>query len=229
LYTTNCAYCHGEDARGGENGGTNILRADVLMRDKFGELLAPFLRDGLSEPAGHKFTFTADQAREVAEFIHNFGMNSRDPGRMRPPDVAVGNAQAGETYFGAHCGSCHKATGDMKGIATRITNIRQLQQTWLMPALYNSRGGGQMLGANVPPLTVTVTPPGGAKVDGRLIRLDDFIVTLTTADGTQRTFRRDGGEPKVEVHNPLQGHLNLLPQYADADIHNVTAYLATLK
>ena len=81
----------------------------------------------------------------------------------------------------------------------------------------------------VPPTTVTVTLPSGEKVEGTLDRIDDFVVSLTTADGTRRSFRTDGDTPKVEIHDPLQPHRELLRTYTDADIHNVTAYLVTLK
>ena len=91
------------------------------------------------------------------------------------------------------------------------------------------RGGRGRLAVNVPPTTVTVTPASGPKVEGRLVRIDDFIVTLAIADGTQRTFRRDGDTPKVEIHDPLQPHRDLLPIYTDKDIHNLTAYLVTVK
>ena len=76
---------------------------------------------------------------------------------------------------------------------------------------------------------VTVTLPDGQKADGRLGRIDDFIVTLTQSDGAARSFRRDGNTPKVEVHDPLQPHNDLLRVYSDKDIHDVTAYLATIK
>ena len=56
-----------------------------------------------------------------------------------------------------------------------------------------------------------MTPASGQKAEGRLVRIDDFIVTLTDADGTQRTFRRDGDTPKVEIHDPLKPHRDLLP------------------
>ena len=68
------------------------------------------------------------------------------------------------------------------------------------------RGGRGGSSFNVPPTTVTVTPASGEKVNGRLVRIDDFIVILTDSDGTQRTFRRDGDIPKVEIHDPLQPH-----------------------
>ena len=34
---------------------------------------------------------------------------------------------------------------------------------------------------------------------------------------------------RVEVHDPLEQHLKLLRQYSDADMHNILAYLETLK
>jgi mono/diheme cytochrome c family protein len=137
----------------------------------------------------------------------------------------VGNAAAGEKYFAAHCGSCHSATGDLKGIASKIGDDKQLQQTWLMPG--GGRGGRGPV--NISPVTVTVTLPSGEKVNGRLIRIDDFIVTLGDADGGQRTFARNGETPKVEIHDPVAAHRQMLPTYSDKDIHDVTAYLVTLK
>ena len=79
------------------------------------------------------------------------------------------------------------------------------------------------------PITATVTFRSGQKFEGQLIRADEFIIALALEDGTSRSFRRDGEAPKVEIHNPREGHLNLLPVYTDKDIHDVTAYLVTLK
>lgn len=81
----------------------------------------------------------------------------------------------------------------------------------------------------VPPTTVKVTLASGTVVEGKLDRIDDFEVSLVEADGTHRMYGRNGNVPKVEVIDPLQAHLNLLSKYTDDDIHNVTAYLVTLK
>jgi len=78
-------------------------------------------------------------------------------------------------------------------------------------------------------VTVTVTEPSGEKVEGRLARIDDFLVTVGLADGTVRTFRREGDVPKVDVHDPMKPHQDLLAIYTDKDIHDLTAYLVTLK
>jgi hypothetical protein len=89
--------------------------------------------------------------------------------------------------------------------------------------------GGRGAGGGVKPNTVTVTPASGQKVEGRLIRIDDFIVTLADSDEVQHTYRRDGDQPKVEIHETLAPHKQLLTQYTDADIHNLTSYLVTVK
>jgi cytochrome c oxidase cbb3-type subunit 3 len=76
---------------------------------------------------------------------------------------------------------------------------------------------------------VTVTPASGPAVEGPLVQLDDFLVSLTMPDGSEQTFRRDGNVPKVEVKDPMQGHKTLLDTMKNKDMHDVTAYLETLK
>jgi len=225
-YQTNCAYCHGDDARGGENGGNNLLRSEHLMKDKNGETLGRYLQSVKDNE--HKFTFAAGQVSDVAAFVHSFRVSSRDVGRMRPSTIVVGDARAGEVYFKSHCGSCHSPTGDLKGVASRFADPRTLQQTWLLPVVIGGRGAVAPP-SNAPAVTVTVTLASGEKVEGRLGRIDDFIVTAIAADGTSRSFRREGETPKVEVHDPMKPHKDLLAVYTDKDIHDVTAYLVTLK
>ncbi len=232
IYDTNCSFCHGEDARGGAEGGPNLIRSDYLLQDQNGETLAPVVQSGRPDRGMPIFTLSTAEIADLSSFIHSFAISSRDPARKRPPSIVVGDAKAGEAYFRAKCASCHSVTGDLKGIGSRITDPRTLQQTWLMPVVYGGRaglGGSVSAAIHVPPVTVTVTLAGGQKVEGRLDRIDDFIVVLTGGDGAARSFPRDGDTPKVEVHDPLQPHKDLLRVYADADIHNVTAYLVTLK
>lgn len=230
VYGANCAYCHGEDARGGENGGTNILRSEYLLKDKNGELLRQFLLN--PKGSGHvatregilKFDFAADQAADLAAFIHSFAVSSRDPGRLRPSTIVVGDAKAGEQYFGLKCAACHSVSGDLKGIASKLPDPRNLQQRWIMPVVY--RGRGSLAEANI---RVTVTLPNGEKVEGKLSKIDDFVVTLTDTNGAEHSFRRDGDIPRVELRDPMQGHRDLLRVYTDKDIHDVTAYLVTIR
>jgi mono/diheme cytochrome c family protein len=224
LYGVNCQFCHGADTRGGD-GGPSLLRSGLVLDDQKGELIAAVVRAGRTGMP--KFTLTDDQIADIAAFVHTFRAAGYDESRVKPPSIVVGDARAGEAFFGARCASCHSATGDLRDIASRIADPRLLQQTWLLPGSGAGRGGPPPV--QVKPATVTVTLPSGEKVEGRLDRIDDFVVALTTADGTHRSFSTSGDAVKVDIHDPLQPHKDLLRVYSDTDIHNVTAYLVTLK
>ena len=227
VYGVQCAFCHGSDARGGE-GGPNLLRSELVLNDQKGELIAPVVQNGRPDAGMPKFPLTNPQIADIAAFVHSFRVGGYDASRNRPPTILVGDAKAGQAYFQTKCASCHSVTGDLKGIGARFDDPKLLQNFYLMPGGgRGGRGGGAP--SNIPPTTVTVTAAGGQKIEGTLNRIDDFIVTLTQADGTQRTVRRDGETPKVEIHDPLKPHKDLLPVYTDRNIHDLTAYLVTVK
>ena len=224
-FSANCAFCHGADIRGGD-GGPSLLRSSVVLDDRGGELIGPVVRAGRPDRGMPAFAMTPEQIADIAAFMHSFTVAGYDPSRDRPVSILVGSAAAGEKLFTSTCTSCHSTTGDLQGIATRIADPRLLQQSWLLP--------GSMVGRGAPPParprppTATVTLPSGAKVEGQLERVDDFAVSIKTADGARRSFRVGRGV-QVTVTDPLQPHRDLLRTYKDADIHNVTAYLSTLK
>jgi mono/diheme cytochrome c family protein len=225
LYKSNCGFCHGQDARGGDS-GPSLLRSAVVLADQQGELIGPVLQQGREDRGMPKFGFTPDQTADLAVFLHSFRVAGYDPSRQKPPTIVVGNAKTGEAYFNRTCASCHSTAGDLRGLATRFADERVLQQSWLMPGSLTGRGAPAPAKARPP--TVTVTEPGQAPVSGALGRIDDFVVSLTTAGGEYRSFRITP-RTKVEVNDPLAPHKELLRTYTDADIHNVTAFLATLK
>ena len=220
LFGLQCTFCHGADARGG-SGGPNLLRADLVLNDKNGELIGPVIRNG--REGMPKMDLPASQIADVAAFIHSFKVGGYDISRMTPLTIVVGDAKAGQTYFDSKCATCHSVSGDLKGIGERIPDAKALQQTWLVP------GSGRGEGVPRPkPVMVTVTQ-AGKKIEGRLVRIDDFLVTLMDSEGARRTFIREGDLPKVELRDPLQPHKDLLRTYSDKDIHNLTAYLVTVK
>ena len=224
-FSTNCAFCHGADIRGGD-GGPSLLRSQLVLDDQKGELIGPVIRAGRPDRGMPAFAMTAEQISDLAAFMHSFRVAGYDASRDKPPSIVVGNAAAGEKYFAETCGSCHSVTGDLQGIATRITDPRMLQQSWLMPGSLVGRGAPPP--ARPRPPTATVTLPSGEKVQGHVERVDDFVVSLKTVDGERRSFRLASGV-QVSITDPLQPHRDLLRRYRDADIHNVTAYLSTLK
>ena len=235
LYGVHCRACHGADLRGGDIGGPNLLRSQLALNDRDGELIGPVITEGRQTPGlpgMPAIPLPADDVRAVAAYIHSVhaamrGQGSPPAGPLVALDILVGDAQAGAAYFAANCSTCHSATGDLRGIASRVTDPVQLQNLWVGGgAGRGGRGGGASERRQV---TVAVTQANGQTIEGRLDRLDDFIVILTTADGTQRSFGRSGNAPTVVVRDPLAGHRKLLPAYTDRDIHNVTAYLVTLQ
>jgi len=227
IYGVQCAFCHGSDARGGE-GGPNLLRSELVLNDQKGELIAPVVQNGRIDAGMPKFPLTNAQIEDIAAFVHSFRVGGYDISRNRPPTILVGDAKAGQSYFQQKCASCHSVTGDLKGIGLKFEDPKQLQNYFLIPG--GGRGGfGGGAPSNIPPTTVTVTSASGQKLEGRLNRIDDFIVIFTQADGTQRSVRRDGDTPKIEIHDPLKPHKDLLPEYTDKNIHDLTAYLVTVK
>lgn len=229
LYGTHCRTCHGADLRGGEKGGTNLLRSALVLNDQAGELIFPVVRDGLNN-AGMSpmppMPVPQDDVKAIAEYIHSIAATAQRQGGPPPGppvtlNILVGDAVAGKTYFTAKCSACHSDTGDLKGIGARFANPRDLQNYWV--------GGGGGRGGNQTPVTATVTLQNGQKFEGQLNRIDDFIVILNLADGNTQSFRRVGDVPKIDIRDPRAAHRNLLPEYTDKDIHDVTAYLVTLK
>lgn len=240
IYGISCRGCHGADLRGGDMGGPNLLRSQLSLSDQDGEKIVPVIQGSLQSGGMPAIPMSPEDAKAVAAYVRSvlstIGGQGKPPSSQEPPTILVGNAAEGQTYFAAKCASCHSASGDLQGIATRIPDPKMLQNTWVAGGGRPRRGvavtGVAATGAAASRRTVTVSvmPSGGGSViEGRLLRIDDFVVTLELPDGSSRSFRRDGAVPKVEVHDPLTAHRELLSVYADKDVHNLTAYLVTLK
>ena len=234
VYGVNCTACHGADLRGGDQGGPSLLRSLAALSDQHGEEIGPIVRGSRQDKGMPAFNLVDADITAVSEYIHSVlakvGSQARPPGAIDPStlNVLVGNASAGEAYFKAKCASCHPTTGDLKGIGAKYDDPRTLQNTWVSGGGGGGRGG-RGGGGGGKPNTVTVTLANGEKVEGTLIRKDDFIVTLIQKDGTRRSIARDGDTPKVEVHDPYEAHKKLVPTLTDKDMHDVTAFLATVK
>jgi cytochrome c oxidase cbb3-type subunit III len=231
IFRSNCSFCHGSDARGGET-GPNLVRDQVVLRDQKGELIAPIVQNGLPGQGMPKFALSAQDITDIAAWLHSQPLSDR--GSPSNLDILVGNAKDGEAYFAGagQCTRCHSATGDLAGIGSRY-DPKTIQNLIVSGGGGRGRGrrrsaGGASVKASSP-TTVTVTLPSGQRVQGELDHLSAFIVALREPDGTYRSFARHDSIPKVVVTNPRQWHLDRLPQWRDVDIHNLTAYLVTLK
>jgi cytochrome c oxidase cbb3-type subunit 3 len=232
IYGISCTSCHGADLRGGDMGGPNILRSQLLRSDEDGELIMPVIQGSRQSAGMPAITMPAPDMKAVAAFMRSVavtvGRQGTPPALGVPaPSIVVGDAAAGQAYFAAKCSGCHSSTGNLRGVATRISDPKTLQNVWVAGGRVGRGAPAATDAARTP--TVAVTMPSGETVQGRLVRIDDFLVTLALADGSFRTIRRDGDNPKVDVRDPMKAHRDLLSVYTDKDIHDVTAYLVTLK
>jgi len=231
-YEINCRGCHGGDLRGGDIGGPNLLRSQIALSDRDGEKIVPVIQGSLAGSGMPAINMPPDAAKATAAYVRSvlatIGGQGKPPSSTEPPTIVVGNAAEGQAYFATKCANCHSVAGDLKGLATRLADPKILQNTWVAGRSRMGRGGGGNR-ADSKPVTVTVRQQSGEPVEGKLIRIDDFLVTLELSDGTTQSFRREGNVPKVEVHDPLDAHRELLTVLSDKDMHDVTAYLVTLK
>lgn len=228
VFATYCAGCHGVAAKGGP-GAPDLVRSLLVLDDEKGILIAPVIREGRPDKGMPKLNLTEAQIADVVAWLHvqTYAAGHRTTYEFK--DVLTGNAEQGKAYFNGAggCSSCHSVTGDLAGIAAKMDPI-SLQSRWLQPRPTGRRRGAPANSPGATP-TVTVTLPSGETFTGTIDHIDDFTVSLRDSNNQFHSFTRNGDTPKVEVHDPLQAHTDMLRKYTDADIHNVTAYLATLK
>jgi cytochrome c oxidase cbb3-type subunit III len=228
VFTAYCAGCHGAAGKGGP-GAPDLIRSVLVLDDEKGILIAPVIRDGRPDKGMPKLPLSEAQIADVVAWLHVHTYAVGHRGTYTYGNIVTGDARKGEAYFNGagQCSGCHSASGDLAGIGKKYEPF-SLQSRWLHPRGSRSGRAGATASTNALP-TVKVTLPGGESFSGTLDRIDDFSVSLRDSSGQFRSFSREADTPKVEVHDPLKAHADLLRQYSDADIHNLTAYLVTLK
>jgi hypothetical protein len=193
----------------------------MVLDDEQGSLIGPLIRQGRVRDGMPAFDLPDSQIQDLAAFLRERTQAAINRNAYQILNVLTGDPKAGQAYFNGagRCNSCHSATGDLAGVGSRF-RPEQLQARFLYP-----RGGRG--GALPKATTVTVTPRTGRTISGTLEFVDDFTVGLRDAEGYYRSFSRDG--VKVDIQDPLAAHAQLLRQYTDKSMHDVLAYLATLK
>jgi cytochrome c oxidase cbb3-type subunit 3 len=237
VWASACITCHGAQARGTER-GPSLVRSVLVLHDRTGSELGPFLKKGHHTQSGRPGASLTDaQIVDLAHFLRQrLNETLRASPTFHPQDILTGDPKAGAEYFNGagKCTSCHSVTGNLSGVASRIPSPVDLQQRMLFPTAGRG-GGGRASGAggaaralNPNAVTVTVSPSSGAPLSGVLIEMDDFYVTFRDASGTLHVVRRTP-DVKVTKTDPLQAHHELLDRISDRNIHDLVAYLETLK
>jgi len=221
LFRQNCSFCHGRDAGGGES-GPDLTRSKLVISDVDGEKIAPIVRNGRPDKGMPHFELSEGDIQSLVAFIHTQrkkllpGEGSRPGGRkgVDPSDLQTGNAEAGKLYFNGAggCSNCHSPTGDLAGIASRYQGL-QLEERMLYPKHAKSK--------------VVVTLSSGESIAGTLEYLDEFTVGLLDSSNTYRSWRTSDVQYKVD--SPQDAHVAQFEKYTDNDIHNLMAYLQTLR
>ena len=215
-----CGFCHGNDATGAR--APDLVRSAILSHDDHGNLLGPMIRNGRPDKGMPSFsTLKDDQLADIVAFLHHQAkeaLNSANvPGDYPLAKLLTGNAQTGKAFFEGpgECTRCHSITGDLAGIAKRFSPV-DLQQEMVYPS-----------SPKVPNKTATVTLKDGSRFEGAIVHEDEFRIGIMCQDGWYRSWPVTDLE--ITIHDPLEAHRELMNRYTDTDIHNLFAYLETLK
>lgn len=235
VYIAECITCHGNKARGGDvaipnsQRGSDLVRSLVVLKDRYGAGIGAFLKKGHPLQSGKSAaSLSGTQLIDLAHFLHQKVTDTLRSGpNSKPINVLTGDAKAGAAYFNGAggCTRCHNPNDDLKEVGKRYDPV-SLQQKFLFPRSFVGGGGRGRRPAK--PVTVTVTLPNGQKFSGSLVHLDDFNVSLRDAEGEYHGWKRTASM-KIEKNDPFAEHNALLDRYTDKNIHDVVAYLETLK
>jgi cytochrome c oxidase cbb3-type subunit 3 len=227
LFAAQCSFCHGRDAAGGE-GGPDLTASALVEQDVQGDKIGPLVRNGRLDKGMPAFQHTDEELAAIVAFIHDRKAKAKE-GRRRTVDVTdlqTGNAEAGMRYFNGagECAKCHSPSGDLAGIAVKLQGLELLKR---MLYRENGRASESTPGSSGAIPTATVTLPSGQTVTGKLAYRDEFTIALIDPSGWYRSW--PVAQVKFTVMNPLEAHIEQLGKYSDEDMHNVLAYLQTLR
>ena len=221
-FSSQCGFCHGRDAAGGET-GPDLTRSALVAEDLRGDKIGPVVRAGRVDKGMPAFDLNDAELTAIIAFIHDQKAKGESVGGGRRSvdvsDIDSGNVEAGKKYFNGagNCSNCHSATGDLAGIGSRFRGLPLLQRM-LNPS------GSRPAPA---PAKVIVTLTSGETISGSLVSRDEFTVALKDPSGASRTWPVD--EVKINIDDPVRAHFDQLGKYTDEDMHNVYAYLQTLR
>ncbi len=211
-----CGFCHGLDGRGGAS-GPDLIRSALVSHDVKGSLIGPVVHNGRPDKGMPAFQLSGAEIEQIAAFLHNEADSAASVARKIPTDyplekLLVGNAAEGKTYFDAHCGACHSAKKDLSHVAAKYKPF-DLQTRIVFPS-----------GAKP---ELTVRDASGAIFKGEQVYADEFVITLRDANQWLHTWQRK--TVQVQVSDPLAAHEKLLQTYSDKNVHDLFAYLETMK
>jgi cytochrome c oxidase cbb3-type subunit 3 len=227
VFVPSCGFCHGADASG--KNAPDLIRSQLVLHDEAGSQIGPVIRNGRPDRGMPAFpAFTNEQIADIAMFLKLRKQETSNRFGYLIQGLLTGDAAAGEAYFKGQgkCSTCHSPTGDLAGIAKRYQPV-DLQRRFLAPgpSIMDTFLGRSS--TPPPPAKVTIKLPSGESISGILVRQDEFSIELKDTNGWHRSYSRQGAQ--VDIRDPMRFHREQLAKYTDADMHNLLAYLETLK
>lgn len=215
-FEQSCGFCHGADGTGAR--GPDLVRSPLVAHDVKGDQIGQVVRQGRPDKGMPAQALSDGQIADIAAFLHaraREALRSSSVPKGYPVErLLTGKAEAGKAFFdgAGGCNKCHSATGDLAGIAGKHDPI-DLEARMLYPAGKHA--------------TAVVTLASGEQLKGEVKHIDDFVIAVQDEGGWYRSFPRN--RVKVELHDPLAAHRELLEKLTQANVHDLFAYLETLK
>jgi cytochrome c oxidase cbb3-type subunit 3 len=217
-FAQSCAFCHGPNANGGTH-GPSLIRSAVVRHDENGNLIGAVIREGRPDQGMPPMVLSQSQVSDIVAFIRSrvavADVRSANRPVMGSPDkLRIGNAEAGKAFFNGAggCSSCHSPDKDLAGIGRKYSLV-DLQARLLYPPRQRRKA--------------TIIEASGKHYTGELLLLTQYDVAIQDGAGWYRSW--PVSEVKVDVEDRLAAHRDLLDKYTDSDMHNMLAYLETLR
>jgi len=227
VFVPTCGFCHGNDAHG--KSGPDLVRSAMVLHDNNGDTIGPLIHDGRPDRGMPAFpSLSAEQIADISVFLHSRAADVTNRFAYKIGDLITGDSRKGAEFFNGagRCGTCHSPSGDLAHIAGKYEPVElQRRMLYPVPNIIDVYLGKAVKPATPPKATVRL--PSGQEVSGTLDHIDEFNLSLHDSSGWYRSFPRENA--KVDVQDPRSAHEALLPIYTDDDMHNVLAYLETLK
>ena len=227
IFVPTCGFCHGNDAHG--KSGPDLVRSALVLHDNKGDVIGPVIRNGRLDRGMPAFAaLTAEQIADISTFLHSRAADVSNRFAYKIGDLITGDAQRGAAFFNGdgHCASCHSPTGDLAHVATKYEPV-ELQRRMLYPAPnLIDVFMGKATTPPAPPKSRCTLPPVSRFPERSIISMS-LRCRLHDASGWYRSFSREN--VTVDVQDPRAAHESLLPKYTDEEMHDVLAYLETLK
>ena len=132
-FSSQCGFCHGRDAAGGET-GPDLTRSKLVAEDNHGDKIGPLVRAGRPDLGMPAFSLSGADLAAIVAFIHDQKTKAEALGGGRrsvdDADLATGDAAAGHRYFNGvgGCSACHSPKGDLARVASRYQGLALLQR-----------------------------------------------------------------------------------------------------